>query len=119
MNGILLVLIGVLSGVLSGMGIGGGVVLIPALSIFFSVRQQTAQSINLLYFIPTAVIALITHVKNKKVETKILPGIIITGMIGAVTGSLVAIAANPDVLRKFFGGFLLLIGTVEVFKKPR
>ena len=47
----LLFLIGLVSGIISGMGIGGGTILIPALSIFFDYEQHTAQNFNLIYFI--------------------------------------------------------------------
>ena len=51
----ILILIGLISGIISGMGIGGGTILIPALTIILSMEQNTAQAINLIYFIPTAV----------------------------------------------------------------
>lgn len=55
---------GVLGGVLGGMGMGGGTVLIPLLSIFYAVEQHTAQAVNLIAFIPMAVVAIIIHIKN-------------------------------------------------------
>ena len=63
------IVIGIVSGMISGMGIGGGTILIPALLFLQDMNQQQAQGINLIYFIPTAVIALITHIKNKNIET--------------------------------------------------
>ncbi|MBR2916671.1 MAG: sulfite exporter TauE/SafE family protein [Clostridia bacterium] len=104
------VLIGFISGIISGMGIGGGAILIPALVLLRSVPQQTAQGINLVYFIPTAICALIVHIKNKNVEIKsalIMGG---TGAIGAVLGSYIARGMEDGILRKFFGVFLLFIG---------
>ena len=112
-----LVSIGFLSGVISGMGIGGGAILIPALVFLFGFEQQVAQHINLIYFIPTAVIALYTHVKDGNIETKILPKIIFFGLIGATIGSLIAIRVNPEILRRIFGIFLLCIGIRELLKK--
>lgn len=112
-----LVCIGFLSGVISGMGIGGGAILIPALIFIFGFEQQVAQHINLIYFIPTAVIALYTHAKAGNIETKVLPKIIFFGLIGAAVGSFIAIRVNPDLLRRIFGGFLLCIGIRELLKK--
>ena len=57
-------LIGFLSGIISGMGIGGGTILIPALLFLTDITQQQAQGINLIYFIPTALTALMTHQKQ-------------------------------------------------------
>lgn len=119
MNMFWLILIGVLSGVISGMGIGGGTILIPALSIFFDYEQQVAQNFNLIYFIPTAVIALITHSKSGNIEKKVLWKIIIFGLIGAGVGAIVAVNMQPDILRKCFGGFLFVMGILEIFKKQK
>ena len=112
-----LFLIGCISGIISGMGIGGGVVLIPALGFLFDFDQKSAQHINLIYFIPTAIVALITHVKNGNVEKKLTFKIAFWGLLGAVGGSLLALQMNPDILRKFFGAFLLIMGIVEFLKK--
>jgi uncharacterized membrane protein YfcA len=114
---IALVIIGLASGIISGMGIGGGTVLIPALSIFFSMDQKVAQNINLIYFIPTAIIALISHAKQGNIEKKPLPPIIIAGLIGAAGGSALAVALDASNLRKMFGFFLLAMGAYEFFRK--
>ena len=83
----LLIIIGFLSGIISGMGIGGGTILIPALSIFFDYEQHTAQNFNLIYFIPTAIIALFTHAKSGNIEKKGLFKIILFGLVGAGAGA--------------------------------
>ena len=114
---ILSVIIGFVSGIISGMGIGGGTILIPALAFFMDIGQKEAQSINLIYFIPTAVIALITHKKNNNIETKVLKPIVIFGLIGALGGALLAVSIEADLLRKLFGGFLCAMGIWELFKK--
>lgn len=64
MNWLLYIVAGAVSGVLSGMGIGGGVLLIPALVLLGGVAQHSAQGINLLYFLPTAMGALWILVKR-------------------------------------------------------
>ena len=117
MDILIYVIIGLLSGIISGMGIGGGTVLIPALSIIYGMRQQTIQNINLIYFIPTASIALITHIKQGNIEKKPLLPIILFGLIGAAAGSLIAVRMNSDILRRCFGFFLLVMGFIEFFKK--
>ena len=116
---ILLFLIGFLSGIISGMGIGGGAILIPALSLFFGFEQKLAQNINLIYFIPTAIISIITHSKNGNLEKKGLFKIIIFGLIGAGIGSLIAINLDNKILKKIFGWFLLIMGGLEIFKKGK
>lgn len=115
----ILFLIGLLSGVISGMGIGGGAILIPALVLFVRPDQHTAQSVNLLFFIPTAVIALIIHIRNKRIDFKIAIPIIIFGFLGAYAGSKLAMALSGAMLRKWFGVFLLLMGAYEMFRKGK
>jgi uncharacterized membrane protein YfcA len=110
-------LIGLASGVISGMGIGGGAILIPALSIFFSMDQKTAQNINLIYFVPTAVIALISHAKQGNIEKKPLVPMIAAGLFGAAGGSFLAVSLDASFLRKMFGVFLLAMGVYEFFRK--
>jgi len=112
-----LFLIGVVSGIVSGMGIGGGAILIPALVIFIKPEQHVAQSVNLLFFIPTAIVALIIHIKNKHIDFKMALPIIITGLIGAFFGSKLAISMPGNTLRKWFGVFLLIMGIYEMFRK--
>ena len=113
------VLAGFLSGIISGMGIGGGTILIPALTIFLNIAQHNAQGINLLYFIPTAIIALIVHFKNKAVDLKIAFPIMVAGVFGAGGGALLAGIIEAGMLRKFFAVFLLCMGIYEILKKEK
>ena len=113
----LLFLIGFVSGIISGMGIGGGTILIPALSIFFDYEQHTAQNFNLIYFIPTAIIALFTHAKSGNIQKKGLFKIIAFGLIGAAAGAFLAVNINSDILRKCFGVFLFIMGISELFNR--
>lgn len=112
----MLFIIGILAGIISGMGIGGGTILIPALTIFMSIDQKTAQAINLVYFIPTATAALVGHIKNKRIEKRGLLYIIIFGIIGAFIGSFFAIKVKSPLLKKAFGWFLCVMGVLEIFK---
>ena len=114
-----LFLVGIISGIISGMGIGGGVILIPALTLIFKFKKKIAQNINLLYFIPTAIIAIFVHSKNKTIEKQGLFKIIIFGIIGAIFGSIIAINLNGEILRKIFGWFLLIMGISEILKKEK
>ena len=112
-------LIGLASGIISGMGIRGGTILIPALAVLVGVDQHIAQSVNLLFFIPTAIIALTVHVKNKRIDLKMALPIIFFGVIGAFFGSRLAVALPGTSLRKWFGFFLLAMGIYEMFRNGR
>ncbi|HHY23762.1 MAG TPA: sulfite exporter TauE/SafE family protein [Clostridiaceae bacterium] len=115
----ILFLIGLLAGIIGGMGIGGGTILIPALTLFVKTEQHIAQSVNLIYFIPTAIIALIVHIKNKRVDFKIALPIIISGVFGAGIGSRLASSISGNLLKKLFAVFLFIMGTYEMFRKTR
>ncbi|MPN09801.1 hypothetical protein SDC9_157093 [bioreactor metagenome] len=111
------VLIGLASGIISGMGIGGGTILIPALSFIMETPQQQAQMINLLFLVPTAIVALIKHKKEGNIDFKTAKPVIFYGIIGAIIGSIIAVNMEAELLRKFFGGFLFIMGIIEIFKK--
>ena len=107
--------VAIFSGIISGMGIGGGTILIPSLLFLSDITQKEAQSINLICFLPSAAAALFIHAKNKNIETKILKPIIISGIIGAVIGSFIALQIEGDILQKMFGIFLVVMAFKEFF----
>lgn len=107
-------LIGFLSGILSGMGVGGGMLLIPALRIFIDIGQKEAQAINLWCFIPASVCALIIHIKKKNVDFKSAIPIIITGIPSAILGAYVSVNMNPRILELIFSCFILFFGIREI-----
>jgi uncharacterized membrane protein YfcA len=114
-----LMLIGLLSGIIGGMGIGGGTILIPALIMFTTLSQQQAQSVNLLSFVPVAIVALITHFRNKSIEIKLCLPLIAMGIVGALAGSYLAVNLPSNLLRKLFGVFLFFMGIYEFFWKDK
>lgn len=113
----MIILIGFLSGILSGMGIGGGSILIPALIFFTDISQHQAQGINLIVFVPAATFALFIHNQNKYIEYKLVLPIILSGVIFALIGSLLAAKISPDYLRNIFSVFLLIVGILELKSK--
>ncbi len=111
---IALIFTGLISGIFGGMGMGGGTLLIPALRVFFDVDQQLAQAVNLVSFIPMAVVAVIIHCKNKLVEIKGVWIIILTGLIFCAFGAYLAEITDGEILKKAFGGFLLLLSAIRL-----
>ena len=112
-------LVGFCAGIISGMGIGGGTILIPALLFLTDITQQQAQGINLIYFIPTAITALITHQKKGSLDWKTAKPLAAMGLVGAAAGAFLAVSLESELLRKIFGGFLFLMGFSEIFKKRK
>lgn len=109
------IVIGLLSGIVSGTGMGGGTVLILLLTMILGIEQHIAQATNLIFFIPTSIVAIITNWKHKLVDTKIAIVISICGIIGAVFGAIISNKTDVRDLRRFFGIFLAIIAIFEIF----
>ena len=110
-------LAGFLTGILSAWGIGGGTLLLLVMTLFLGVDQITAQGVNLLYYLPTAAMAVAQHRKNGLLDAPLLRSAIPWGLPAAALGSLLATAVDVAVLKKPFGVFLLLAGLYTVFGK--
>ncbi len=110
--------VGLVTGVLSGFGVGGGTLLLIYMTAFAGLPQTLAQGINLLYFLPTAALALPTHIKNGFIEKAVLLPAILTGLIGTALAAWIATGLDVDILHHFFGYFLLYVGFSELFRKP-
>lgn len=108
---------GLICGVLSGFGIGGGSLLMVWMTAVLSMDQKAAQGVNLLYFLPCAVCALIFHIKNRQIVWQAVWPAALAGSVCAVGGALLAQGVNAELLRKLFGGFLVLVGLSEIFLK--
>lgn len=108
-------LAGVAGGMLGGMGMGGGTVLIPLLTILLNVPQHTAQAINLISFIPMSAVSLAIHIKNKLVDFKCIMNIIIPGCVAAVIGAFTAKAIGAVVLKRCFGAFLIVLSVFQIY----
>lgn len=109
------ILVGIISGIVSGTGMGGGTILVLVLSLFMGVEQHLAQSANIVFFIPTSVVAIIVSSKQKMVNFKLGIVIIITGIIGAIIGAKTAQLIDSENLKKYFGAFLGIIAIYEIY----
>ena len=109
------VVIGLIAGAVSGLGMGGGTILILILTLWAGLEQIAAQATNLVFFIPTALIAVILHIKRKNVRKEIWVPIAIFGSIGAAIGAYMAMHIEMGLLRKLFGYFLLWISLHEMY----
>ena len=116
MNLIFLILAGFISGIVGGMGMGGGTLLIPILTIFLAFEQKTAQAINLIAFIPMSIVALIIHIKNKLVDFKVGMPIMLVGILFSIGGSYLASELKNSLLQKIFAVFLLLVGVNQAIQ---
>ena len=109
------IVIGILSGIISAIGMGGGTILILLLVYTMQIEQHIAQASNLIFFIPTAIIAIIINRKQNLLHLK--TGLIVggTGIVGAIIGSIISKNINDNILRNIFGIFLAIIVIYEIF----
>lgn len=111
--------IGTLLGFLSGMGTGGGSLLILWLTLGLSWDSETARLVNLMFFIPSALVACYFRRKQGRLSlSKVLPGIV-AACISAFVFSMLFETANPQWLKKFFGILLLFTGARELFYREQ
>lgn len=108
-----------LSGILGSMGLGGGGVFIIYLTLGAGIGQRTAQGLNLLLFIPCAVIALIFYIRKGLIHWRTALPAALFGLIGAAAGTYLSGAVNAGMLRKIFAAMLLIIGLKELFAKAK
>lgn len=116
------VLAGVVSGIFGGLGMGGGTLLIPILTIFLNFDQKLAQGINLISFLVMALFSLYIHHKNGYIATKHIFYIIIPGVLFSVLGAFLMSLTSSKILKIIFGVFLIILSIIEfikVFKKDK
>lgn len=112
-------IIGTLLGFLAGLGIGGGSLLILWLTMALGMDYNTARGINLLFFLPAAVISSIFRWRQGSVNLKKIFPAIAAGCIGAALCSWLGAYMNMEILKKLFGGLLIFTGLRELFYRPR
>lgn len=109
------ILIGLISGIVSGTGMGGGTILIFLLSFMMGLEQHVAQATNLIFFIPTSIVAIIVNMKNKNIDISLAIIISIFGILGAIIGANISIHINVTILKKAFGIFLAIMAINEIY----
>ena len=116
---IILLVIGLIAGILSGLvGIGGGIIIVPALIYFMGVNQYQAQGTSLaVLLLPVGILAVLNYYKGGYVDIKSTLIIASSFLIGGYFGSKISIALDQAILKKIFGGFLLLIAAKMLFGK--
>src|SRR5699024_955544 len=109
------IFIGILSGIISWTGMGGGTILIFLLMYVVGVDQHIAQATNLVFFIPTSIIAIIINLKNKNIALKSAVPVSVFGILGAIIGANISIKIDVYILRKCFGIFLAITAIHEIY----
>ena len=106
-------LIGTLLGFLSGLGIGGGSLLIIWLTVVIGLEPEAARSINLLFFIPSAILVCFLRSKNGTLQIRPLLPAMIAGCAAAGLFSWISTVVDAEALKKLFGVILIAAGLRE------
>ena len=115
----IVLLVSTLLGFLAGIGVGGGSLLILWLTLVLDMAHPQARIINLLFFLPSAVISSIFRWKQGSLAIKKILPAIAAGCIAAAIFSYISLRIDVTLLKKLFGGLLLLTGLRELFYRPR
>jgi hypothetical protein len=116
---LLLIVIGIITGFMAGMlGIGGAIIMIPALVYFLGLSQQTAQGTSLAVMLPPiGILAAYNYYKAGQVNIKFALILAAAFIVGSYFGSKLAVNIPQPVLKKIFGVLLLLIAAKMLFSK--
>jgi uncharacterized protein len=104
-----LLAIGLTAGFLAGLlGIGGGVVLVPAMVLILAFDQHVAQGTSLVVMIPAALTGSYTHHRNGRLVLRDAAWLGAGGILGAILGSVFALSMEDTVLQRLFAAFLVI-----------
>jgi uncharacterized protein len=105
-----LVAIGLFAGIIgAALGVGGGIVIVPALVVLVTVPQHAAQGTSLAVIVPTAIVATLVHSRAGRVDIRLALGLGAGGVIGGVLGAFTALSLDALVLRRLFALFLVVM----------
>ncbi len=105
--------------VLSGLGIGSAGLFVLYLTLIAGYSQPEAQALNLLFFILSAGAALLLHIRERRIPWRVVLFLIVCAMPGALTGSYLVRLLDATLIRKLFGGMLVITGVPTLFARTR
>lgn len=116
---VILIVVGILSGILAGVfGVGGAIIVIPALVFILGMNQHEAQGTSLAFMLPpVGILATWNYWKAGNVNWKVAFVLSLTFVVGAYLGSHISINIPDKILRRLFGGLMILIALKMIFSK--
>ena len=112
-------IVGAVLGFLAGLGIGGGSLLILWLTVVQGMDPVTARGINLIFFLPCAAVSLYFRRKTGTLRFRPLLPAVIAGCLSAICASILAEGMDLNLLKRLFGGLLIITGLREVLYKEK
>ncbi|MEO5591093.1 MAG: sulfite exporter TauE/SafE family protein [Chitinophagaceae bacterium] len=118
---LLLVIIGLAAGILSGMiGIGGGIIIVPALVFVLGFTQQQAQGTSLgLLLLPVGILAVMNYYKQGFIDIKVVGIMSVTFILGGWLGSKIALSLPQETVKKIFAIILIVVAVKMLFFDKR
>ena len=111
--------LGLAAGLLAAtLGVGGGIVYVPALVALFSFSQHEAQGTSLAIIVPTTLVAAAVHARARKIDWRTVAVLGVGGVVGGVIGASSALALDDTLLRRLFAAFLVVMA-VRMLRKTR
>lgn len=111
--------VAVILGFLAGLGVGGGSLLVMWLTLIVGIDHPQARIINLMFFIPAAIISSLFRWRQGALDFKKVVPAIIAGCLAAAAFSWLARHLELEIIKKIFGGLLLFAGVRELFYKQK
>ena len=120
---LILILVGIAAGMLSGLvGVGGGIIIVPALIFFLGFSQKMAQGTSLgILLLPVGILGVIQYYKQGYIDWKVVLVISAAFLFGSYFGSKIALRLPQETIKKIFAVFMILIAIKLLFfdkKKP-
>ena len=112
-------LIATILGFLAGMGVGGGSLLLLWLTQVVMLEQTQARIINLLFFLPAALVATYFRKREQSIDSGVAMTAAVVGCCTALIFTLISRRIDMGLLKKLLGGLLILTGAREIFYRPR
>lgn len=120
-DALIAVAVGVVAGGYAGLlGVGGGIVMVPAMVLLLDQPQLVAEGTSLLAIVGISFVAARAHHRNRLILPKRAGVLAIGGVVGAVLGSLIAVTVIEDdaVLQRIFGAFLIVMAVWIAARRP-
>jgi len=115
-----LIALGLVTGAFAAaLGVGGGVIFVPALVVIFEYTQHTAQGTSLAVIVPTAIVGAAVHAGARRVQWRLASWIAVGGIAGAVASSALALALDGRLLRRLFAALLLVMAARMLLRSRR
>ena len=113
----ILILIGLLAGILSGfVGVGGGILIVPALVYFLGMSQHEAQGTSLfVLLLPVGIFAVVNYAKSGQMDWKFGLIIALTFIVGGYVGSKLALKISPSIVKLIFGLIMAVVSIKLIY----